>query len=559
MPEILDKAFKRYEDSDLITQMKVRFFFFLCLIMLILIPVIMFYSAYAHLHNPAFRYQINYTILIPPAISFILLIAVMTLIVRGYFFASANIILIISFTALWLVMCFDSSSPVSRLDTITLIIALMVLTPLAVLRSGHMILGYGAINMAGLYLFMFYFKEQLGIPYDAFIDYIADNSVAIMFISTVSLSIFIINRKALDRASKEITERVHAEEALRESEEQFRTLFEHSRDAIMIVEPPFWKFTAANQTFIDMIRIGNGTGDYRSLTPWDVSPENQPDGEPSDRKGRRMIDRAMADGWCLFEWQHRRLDGQVFPATVLLSKCQMKNRTFLQATVRDITERKRAEEQTRASLKEKEVLLKEIHHRVKNNLQVIISLLNLQTGSIKDKDLLNLFNDSTKRIRAMALVHEKLYQSDDISKINFTSYIRTITEELHFSHTIRPGGPQMQIEADEIYLGIDQAIPCGLIVNELIINALKYAFPGGGETCTIRVSLRRSDADAMILIVGDNGIGLPEGIDIENTATLGLQLVNILTNQIRGTYNLDRSSGTTWTFTIPAATSSASG
>ncbi len=217
----------------------------------------------------------------------------------------------------------------------------------------------------------------------------------------------------------------------------------------------------------------------------------------------------------------------------------------------EIAERMRAEEQTRSSLKEKEVLLKEIHHRVKNNFQIIISLINLQSNSIRDPSLMKIFNDSTNRIRAMALVHEKLYRSADIAKINFTSYMKTISEELHNSYATSLSNPHLHIEADEIHLDLDQAIPCGLIVNELITNALKYAFPEGNNTGDIRINLRRSGENEVTLIVSDNGIGLPENIDINTAPSLGLQLVSVLIKQIHGTYSINRSDGTSWIMTFP--------
>ncbi len=265
----------------------------------------------------------------------------------------------------------------------------------------------------------------------------------------------------------------------------------------------------------------------------------------------KMLQKSLTEGWCFFEFRQRRLDGEEFPATVLLSKCELRDRTLIQVTMRDVTERKRAEELIRASLKEKEILLKEIHHRVKNNMQIIISLLNLQTGSIKDKELLKIFSDSTNRIRAMALVHEKLYQSDDMAKIDFASYITTIAEDLHSNYTIGGNRPQLLIEADNIPLGIDQAIPCGLIVNELITNSLKYAFPEGIETGEIRVSLRHSGDNEATIIVRDNGIGLPGGIDAEKSSSLGLQLVKVLIDQVHGNYFIERNGGTVWSITIP--------
>lgn len=155
----------------------------------------------------------------------------------------------------------------------------------------------------------------------------------------------------------------------------------------------------------------------------------------------------------------------------------------------------------------------------------------------------------------MALVHEKLYRSEDISKIDFTEYLKTIAGELHGSYTTSLNSPRLHIEADEIHLGIDQAIPCGLIVNELITNALKYAFPDGGNAGDIHISLRRSGPDDITLIVSDNGVGISESINVEDTTSLGLQLVNVLIKQIHGIYCINSTGGTSWTITFPISDS----
>jgi two-component sensor histidine kinase len=217
----------------------------------------------------------------------------------------------------------------------------------------------------------------------------------------------------------------------------------------------------------------------------------------------------------------------------------------------EIAERQRAEEQINSSLKEKEVLLKEIHHRVKNNFQIIISLLNLQSGGITDANLLRLFNESVNRIRAMALVHEELYQSESISDIDFATYLRTISEELYISYASGPHKPELIIESENIYLGIDQAIPCGLILNELLTNSLKYAFPGSSDN-KITVTMCASGNGEITLSISDNGIGLSENIDIEKISSLGLQLVSVLIKQIHGRYQIDRQNGTSWIITFPA-------
>lgn len=217
--------------------------------------------------------------------------------------------------------------------------------------------------------------------------------------------------------------------------------------------------------------------------------------------------------------------------------------------LRDITSEKEAEEQIKAALREKEVLLREIHHRVKNNLQVMSSLLSLQADYIQDAHTLALFRETQSRLRSMALIHEELYQSHNLSEINYNDYIEKLTANLFQAFSANPN-IQLQLELAPVRFGIDTAIPCGLIINELVTNALKYAFPKQ-RSGTILVELISEkiagDQPVFTLKILDNGIGLPESVDIENTETLGLQLVNILVNQLKGTLCLNRQGGTGFT------------
>lgn len=221
---------------------------------------------------------------------------------------------------------------------------------------------------------------------------------------------------------------------------------------------------------------------------------------------------------------------------------------------RDITERKRAEEQIRASLVEKEVLLKEIHHRVKNNLQVISSLLNLQIGYVKDPFDRDLFNDCQSRVRTMALIHEGLYQSPDLACINFADYLRHVADNL--MRTYRADQVRLELDVTGLCLGIDAAIPCGLIVNELVSNALKYAFPpdaagARGEVPRIRVALQPRGETELVLRVADNGCGLPAAVEVGATPSLGLQLVATLAQQLQGCVTVERAGGTAFQIVFP--------
>jgi len=230
----------------------------------------------------------------------------------------------------------------------------------------------------------------------------------------------------------------------------------------------------------------------------------------------------------------------------------------------EITERIKIEDQLRGSLREKEVLLKEIHHRVKNNLQVVSSLLNLQSQQVQDLPSAELLRDSQNRIKTMALVHEKLYQAPDLARIDFAQYVRNLTLFLFRSYRVDPDAVTLQVNApQDIYLSIDTAIPCGLIVNELVSNALKYAFPpdkyglpARDSTATeidpgrprgeIRIDLSHETNGRLALVVRDNGIGLPDTIDLYHTESLGLQLVVTLVEQLQGSITLDRCGGTTF-------------
>jgi two-component sensor histidine kinase len=215
----------------------------------------------------------------------------------------------------------------------------------------------------------------------------------------------------------------------------------------------------------------------------------------------------------------------------------------------DITKRKLTEEKIKNSLKEKEVMLKEIHHRVKNNLQIIISLLNLQADKIDIPEALEAFTESRNRIYSMALVHERLYRSADFSSIDFSEYLQGMTKKLFTTYEIT-GRVSLNLDIQEILLGVDKAIPCGIIVNELVSNALKYAFPGD-RAGSIDISLRALDDGFYELVIKDDGAGMPEDIDFEETESLGLHLVRLLVMQLDGTIAIEKNKGARFTILFP--------
>lgn len=211
----------------------------------------------------------------------------------------------------------------------------------------------------------------------------------------------------------------------------------------------------------------------------------------------------------------------------------------------EIAERKLVEEALNKSIKEKDVLLKEIHHRVKNNLQIVSSLLSLQSQYVNEPGSVELFKESQSRIISMALIHEKLYQTGDLTRINLSEYANELIGDLFRSYSVNTHLVKYQIESKNILLDINTAIPCGLIINELVTNSIKHAFPDN-RSGEIKIDIQCQDGNC-ILKIADNGIGFPDDLDINDVKTLGLQLVTSLTKQLDGTIKLDREGGTCFT------------
>lgn len=252
------------------------------------------------------------------------------------------------------------------------------------------------------------------------------------------------------------------------------------------------------------------------------------------------------EGWCTMEGGDRRcFDIRHYPYPSSRGEV-----THCVLVAVDITERKSAEEATQAMLKEKEILLKEVHHRVKNNLQVISSLLNLQLNVITNTETRELIRESQNRVRSMALIHEKLYQSDNLGQIDLEDYLRSLTRDLFRSYGV--GGINLKLEVEDIKVDVDTAIPCGLVVNELVSNALKYAFPHGREG-EVHLKVTKVSRQQVAMSVSDNGIGLPADLASRSSDTLGFQLVHMLVKQLRGTLDIVRNGGTTFMITFPLA------
>jgi PAS domain S-box-containing protein len=343
---------------------------------------------------------------------------------------------------------------------------------------------------------------------------------------------------------RDITERRQTENRLRESEEKYRMIFNKSPLGILHFAAN-GDVTDCNDHFASIIGAPKEKViDFNLLR------------QLKDPRMKNAISEVIAANYGHYEGDYMSVvGGKVTPVKADFAPIKSDDASVLGGIgiFEDITERRKSEKKIRDSLKEKEVLLMEVHHRVKNNMAIIYALLRLQARQIEDSDVRRLFSESQNRIKSMALVHEKLYQARDFANISFREYIRELVAYLLRALEKSAEAVRLGLDMDQASLNIDAMIPCGLIVNELVTNSLQHGFEGIGSP-EINMSFSMDDGRASF-VYGDNGRGIPGHIEFPDSGTLGLQIIEMLTTQLKGTVTLERTSGTKFSFNfeLPSA------
>ena len=339
---------------------------------------------------------------------------------------------------------------------------------------------------------------------------------------------------------RDITERKRTETALFEQGRRFKGIYDNTKDSVFLLRvEPGGRLVYEDTNTTHQLTTGIRPEEIRGKTPEELLPA------ATAAHVRAQYEECLRRGESYTYEEDLDLPaGRKSWQTQLVPISGPDGRVNLIAGFgRDITAEKTAAAALRASDEEKSVLLKEIHHRVKNNMQVISSMLNLQSQEMRDPKVLEVFRDTQARIRSMALVHEKLYQSRDLARVDFPSYLQSLIVHLFHAYKADPDRIRHELKMDEASLDINTAIPLGLVVSELLSNALKYAFPEGRRG-NIRIGLEPARGGRLLLRITDDGVGLPADLDVRNAKSLGLQIVNMLVEQLDGSIEVDRSAGT---------------
>ena len=362
-----------------------------------------------------------------------------------------------------------------------------------------------------------------------------------LFPVEINAHIFVIrDEKYILSISRDLRERKKAEDALKNSELKYRTIFENVQDVFYQIDK--------NGNIIEISPSIERYSGYKS-SELKGKPVETVYLNPEDRKNllKELENKGEVVDYEL-KLKTKSNDKLYVSTNAHFIFDSYKNPIGIEGSLRDVSERKNIELKLKNSLIEKEMLLKEIHHRVKNNLMIISSLLNIQSSYITDKESKEIFKESQNRAKSMALIHERLYQSTDLKRIDFGDYIQSLSTELFHTYVADPSIIALKTNVEDIYLDINTAIPLGLIVNELITNSLKHAFPRG-MTGEIDVDFHMVK-DHYEFTVKDNGIGFPDTLDYKNTESLGMQMVNSLTEQIDGEIELNNEKGTSFKITF---------
>jgi PAS domain S-box-containing protein len=350
-------------------------------------------------------------------------------------------------------------------------------------------------------------------------------------------------KPALLSTLRDITERLRAEAALRESEMRYRMIGDLIPFGVWACDSS-GNFTFLSQSFLTV--LGISLDEVRKKGWMHLLPREDFDRTIAD--WRQCVQ--MGSFWD-YEYRIADANGKVF---IVLSRGaphfdDAGKITSWVGIHLDITERKRYEERLEASLREKEVIIKEVHHRVKNNMQVISGFLQLQANYIDDPVAIDKLNESQQRVRTMALVHEKLYQSKSLGVINAAEYIKSLVADLLNSYSIETR-VDVNVDVDDVSINLDMAIPCGLIINELVTNSVKHAFTGR-EVGKLNVILHHREDHTFVLTVSDDGAGLPADFETRSMASLGMQLVHVLTRQLGGELKTESQNGARFTIVFP--------